>query len=116
MNEIEKKIISVKLDVSEEDALMMDTVIAFCSGNSVSCKVEALKEIVPIILSRNVDKVSNILDGVEKTKNKTKKKRKQSEYNKFIGECIKEERGKKPNTPVSEAMKSCAYKWKEKKV
>jgi len=45
-----------------------------------------------------------------KEEKKTRKKRAPSEYNIFIGECIKGETG-----PVPERMKTCAIEWKEEK-
>lgn len=39
-------------------------------------------------------------------------KRPPSAYNRFIGTCLKQ---RPENTPVSEAMKSCAAKWKQGK-
>lgn len=43
-------------------------------------------------------------------KAKASKKRKPSEYNVFIGECVKQESG-----PVTERFKRCVLKWKQKK-
>lgn len=41
---------------------------------------------------------------------KTRKKRAPSQYNLFIGACIKSKEG-----PVTERMKACAVEWKEEK-
>lgn len=46
-----------------------------------------------------------------KKEKKTRKKRAPSEYNIFIGECIKAGEG-----PVPERMKACAIDWKEEKI
>ena len=42
---------------------------------------------------------------------KTRKKRAPSQYNLFIGGCIKAKEG-----PVPERMKACAIEWKEEKI
>ena len=45
-----------------------------------------------------------------KKEKKPRKKREPSQYNLFVGECIKAKEG-----PVTERMKSCALEWKEEK-
>ncbi len=44
-----------------------------------------------------------------------KKGRKPSAYSQFIGTCIKDTRATDKDLPVSEAMKTCAVIWKQKK-
>lgn len=41
---------------------------------------------------------------------KTRRKRAPSEYNKFIGKCIRSRTG-----PITSRMKECASEWKERK-
>ena len=45
-----------------------------------------------------------------KKEKKPRKKRAPSQYNLFIGDCIKAKEG-----PVTERMKACAVEWKEEK-
>lgn len=71
-------------------------------------------------IARIVEEISDCqgdtLVGIEEVSDKGKSKRakrKPSEYNKFIGSCLKEKI--KPLGGAPQAMKFCATKWKETK-